>query len=313
METILLTAGACLTSDGIVMNKCALQPAECQASELFRSAAWLYENKNDFFVQCSKQEKLRELQSMGRCNSSADRYICTSHQASCRFSAVFEAFATDCNLVVDSFPSNEFVNAHYGFCEDLTARNDFCAWSFKECGDPDLWEWNIADPFFANQNPDCHCDKVKTGACVNESTNDRFCAVTKESCGGDDGFIYFGVLELEERFQVTCKLCDTIPPELFLEPTIQDQGYGEFEVEDSSDASEASSEISNEIKSVSGDDSSDTESLSNGAIVGITIGSVAFVGLAILGLIRVKEKRSSGVEEANPDDNMSVGTLQSVQ
>jgi len=357
MTTIFLKAGACFTSEGS-FDKCALQPIECQSSESFRSAAWLDSNNIEVAEQCSRQETLRQLQSMGRCNSSADRFICTSDKTACRFSSVFEAFATDCNLVVDFYASNEFTNSHYGYCEDRIGKNDFCAWNFKDCVDPDLWEWNIADPFFANQNPDCHCDKVKTGACVNESTEDRFCAVMDEACGDDDGYTFYRVLELENKYGVICKLCDTIPPELFLGATLEDEGYGEFLVEDSEktqteassenlegvdsentqteassenqegvDSEKTQTEASSEnlegvpreysikTKSTSGDDDdiSDNTNLSNGAIAGITIGSVAFVGLAILGLIHAKGKNRSEKDEVDPDDTRSVGTLQSIQ
>jgi len=314
-KTILLTAGACLTSSGL-FNKCALQPVECPSAQTFRSAAWLSTNNNDVASQCSVQETLWKLQSMGRCDSSADRFICTSDKSACRFSAVFKPLATDCNLVQDFYPSNEFTNAHYGFCEDREGKNDYCVWSFKECGDPSLWEWNIADPFFANQNPDCHCDKVKTGACVSESTSDSFCAVNNEACGGDGGYTYYPVLELESQFNTTCKLCDTIPAALFEETAIEDEGKDPLDIEDSkedpveaADQEEASSNVAS--KSSNSNDSG----LNNGSIVGIAIGgSLLFICLVTVGFVLINRKKAGGKEEINnPDDNKSVGTLQSIQ
>jgi len=207
---MLLAAGACFFLQSGSFDKCALQPVECTSGQIFRSSGWLTTNNSDVSNQCSTQDAIRKLNSLGRCNGNADRYICTSDKTACRFQSVFSPVADDCDLVHDYMTSNEFSNSHFGFCEGQLGGTDFCAWSFQDCGgNSSVYEWNTADPFFANQNPDCHCDDVKTGACVDKGNN-MFCAVAPEVCEGDEEFTYIQVLDLEFLLNTTCKLCDTL-------------------------------------------------------------------------------------------------------
>lgn len=220
-----LSPGACFDKANFI--KCALRPEECTSTKFYSPLQLQATNNQEVANGCSSQETIRRLRSLGRCDGQADRYICTSDKTACRFSAVFEPFADDCDLVQDFMESNEFSTSHYGFCRaQQPDREDFCAWRFKECGG-DIWEWQIADPFFANQNPDCHCDDVKTGACIKSETNDTFCAVTKEVCEGDEGYEYVSVLDLESDFNTTCKLCDTLPPlsTLLVAPSVSPTSY----------------------------------------------------------------------------------------
>jgi len=338
-------------------RKCALQPLECTSPEdEFRSARWLRLNNPDSAARCYNQTNIREIQSMGRCNSAADRFICTSDASGCRFAAVFEPLATDCNLVQDFYPSNEFSNAHYGFCvsdqgvEDFYAGKSpaedavFCAWRFKECdgvdGNGEYYSWRTADVFSAEDVPECHCDDVLTGACVNDNDNDDlYCAVSKDSCGGDLGFSYVPVLDLKVRLDVTCKLCSTIPPELYntekatvdeypekvpdkeKEPSGDDSGLDE---EDSPNESDPNNEVPsgddsgldeedspNEsdpnnatsvapLNAASSGDNDDDKNENIGILIGIIVGSVA--GVLIICAIVIKVFRKKRSQKAENED-----------
>ena len=210
---LLVSAGACYTKDGS-FDKCALQPSDCPSVEFFRSSYWLSQNsKVSVSTQCSNQQSIRNLNSLGRCNGQADRYICTSDKTACRFAAVFEPNTNDCNLVHDFYTDNEFSNAHYGFCEDKTGEQDhFCTWSFQGCGGSGSnYEWHGADTFFADSKPFCHCDDVRIGACVdNSNKSELFCAVSSDVCDTVSGFSFLSVLKLESQLSTVCNLCDTL-------------------------------------------------------------------------------------------------------
>lgn len=211
---LLLSAGACFTADE-VFDKCALHPSNCSSdAPVYHSSHWLTQNdKDEISRQCSDQQSIRDLKNVGLCNGQADRYICTSHKTACRFASVFEPNTDFCNLVHDFYTENEFLHSHYGFCRyrgEEEDKDDFCSWQFSECGgNQEIYQWNAADPFFANNNPDCYCDDVRIGACV-DSNNNLFCAVSSEVCETDPGFTYLKVLELESQLSTACNLCDTL-------------------------------------------------------------------------------------------------------
>jgi len=170
-----IKAGACFDLNNGNFQKCALQPLDCASfsaavvpsESIFHSTYWLSINNQDIFNQCSQQDDtFHKIKSVGRCEGISDRFICTSDKSACRFSSVFKPHVTDCDIVHDYLSTNTFSYTHYGFCVDWSENNEpnFCAWRFKECGagGPEGWQWRGADPFFANQNPECHCDDGRT-------------------------------------------------------------------------------------------------------------------------------------------------------
>lgn len=217
LTTTLLIAGACLNGTNLdsTFQKCALQPFECETSHSFRTSRWLVvNNRADILTLCAAQQSIRKLNSVGRCNNSADRYICTSDKSACRFSRSFSPFVLDCNLIDDYLPSNPFPTSHYGSCQSNTPSiPSFCAWKSSECIGS-VYSFRSADAFFANSLPDCRCDDVVVGAC--QSTNDPsqyYCAVSEDVCTSDtEEHQYLPALSVQERLRTTCKLCDTLPP-----------------------------------------------------------------------------------------------------
>jgi len=297
---MLLVAGACFFTQSASFDKCALQPNECTSGQVFRSPSWLATNDINLSNQCSKQDKIRKLRSLGRCNGNADRYICTSDKTACRFQAVFSPLTTDCDLVHDNLSSNEFTNAHFGFCNGRGGRSDFCAWSFRECGgNTSMYEWEIADPFFANQNPDCHCDDVKTGACIDKNENIMYCAVAPEVCIEDEGFTYLKVLDLKSQLNMTCNLCDTLSAE-YLAGDDKDSGEdGGSSVTQSDDGSASSGTL--DTKSTGGVEGKNDDT-SGSKTAGIIIGSIIGFSVVAAGVVysyRVRrEKTEIEIENA---------------
>ena len=236
LVTQLLTAGACFSYDkagGETFQACALQPLECARNEfqLFHSSQWLTLYEPLRATECALQENIKNIPAMGRCDAESERYICTSHQTACRFSATFQEDDPDCRVVYDYSETDSFFDKSYfprcevddsdtvGTAYDATPPNleDFCVWQFTECPN-DQYDFDIADDFFANGKPNCQCDQVKVGACISTINNDNneegssyFCAVSKEVCDTEDDYSYLKALQVELQLNVTCKLCDTLP------------------------------------------------------------------------------------------------------
>jgi len=206
-----VAAGACY--DGNSFEKCALQPQECPSSSIYRTSRWLLENKAPQLTECSSQESIGMIQAMGRCNSSSERFICTSHLSSCRISSSFQPLDPDCTVVNDfRRTGNVFTKSYFGYCYDSSTEDKICAWQWSECAKN--YEFRSADPFFAGQNPSCQCDDVKTGACVSTDISERsyFCAATEEVCSSEADLTYMKAFEVEAELGITCRLCDTLPP-----------------------------------------------------------------------------------------------------
>ncbi len=285
---LLLAAGACFSQGGI-FDKCALQPSDCDTA-VFRSPHWLSLNDVTVSNQCSEQQTIRSLNSLGRCNGKADRYICTSHQTACRFAAVFEPNTDDCNLVHDFFQDNEFTNAHFGFCYNRQQEEkSFCTWSFQECGGSGSgFQWEGADTFFADSKPFCYCDDLRTGACVDSADVNVFCAVSSDVCNSDPGFTYRKVLDLESELSTQCNLCSTLTEDDLKLPARIPSTPGN-EVEERGENS--------------------------GQVLGITVVVISgVVGIALVAVYVIKKRaaRSSTTEEekvGGPGDGKSINSV----
>jgi len=282
---LLLAAGACFTQEGI-FDKCALQPRDCSADfAVFRSPHWLNVNDVPVSNMCSDEQTIRTLNSLGRCNGRADRYICTSDKTACRFAAVFEPNTGDCNLLHDFYEDNEFTNAHFGLCDNREEeQKSFCTWSFQECGGSGSgFQWEGADTFFANSKPPCHCDDLKIGACVDSNNDNQYCAVSGEVCDTDTGFTYLKVLDLDSQLSIECNLCSPL--------------------------SDDDLKIPNEVPRTQDNESNTTKKNGNnntGQTVGITIGVVlAVTGIIGAGLLLVRSRRAN--KSATSEDTESVG------
>lgn len=279
---LLLAAGACFSQDEI-FDKCALQPSDCIAeSAVFRSSHWLELNNISISNECADEQTIRTLNSLGRCNGQADRYICTSHQTACRFAAVFEPNTDDCNLLHDFYENNEFSNTHYGFCHEEDSDNmdnAFCTWSFQECGGSGSgYLWHGADTFFANSKPPCHCDDVRIGACVDDSNASPYCAVSGDVCDTDSGFTYLKVLDLESQLSIQCNVCSPLSDE--------------------------------DLKLPNSASSEPKKGNNTGQTVGIVVGiALTIVGIITLGLVvRSRNNSSSGKEEIKKDGEESAAS-----
>ena len=284
---LLLAAGACFLQGG-TFDKCALQPINCSTGSTFRSSHWLALNDATVSGQCSDQETIRTLKSLGRCNGQADRYICTSHQTACRFAAVFEPNTDDCNLVHDFYDANEFTNAHFGYCWDrFQEHKNFCTWSFQECGGSSTdFEWKGADTFGADSKPPCLCDDVRLGACVDGNNANEYCAVSGEVCDTDSGFTYLKVLDLESKLSTECRLCSSLSED---DLKLPDNGQSTLD---------------------------DTKKKSTGQIVGITIGIVlGTMGIILVGMVigmRMKSASKEAEEAENAEGPRDAKSLNSV-
>jgi len=209
----LLIAGACYdANEGHMLvdrfRGCALNPVDCSGGDIYHHSDWLLLNDASRHDECSKQESIQLLKgSIGRCDSSSERYICTSHKSNCRSGLLFETKDEDCLVAYDT--RTELVNfdlTHYGGCDYTSDAGTvgFCVWQATEC--PTKYTNVNADPFWAGQLPECTCERVLTGACVSQNNpSDFFCAVTPEVC--DSSQDYMTGSELAESKEVTCRLC----------------------------------------------------------------------------------------------------------
>jgi len=207
----LLSAGACY--EGNTFLKCAFNPLECTSENgVYRSSRWLDSSDSTQAMKCASQASMYGIQAMGRCTSNTDKYICTSDFSACQLSVAWIPFDESCTLV-DDLQNRVWDYSYFGECLDRSSNDvDFCAWKSSDCPDEEYrFQW--ANPFFAGQLPDCRCDKVKTGACVSDLNPDAFfCAATEEVCFDEVGMSYLKPLEVESELDVTCMLCDKLPP-----------------------------------------------------------------------------------------------------
>lgn len=218
LATRLLAAGGCYSDN--TFQRCALQPLECPSPQVYRSSNWLLLNDNENAVICANQGSILKIPALGRCDSEAERFICTSHGSACRLDIAFSQMDSDCTVLADFRPfDTPFVRSYYGECvptdEGTSAGAEaYCAWQFSECNNADgLYMFQPADKFLAAEMPSCQCDGVKTGACVDSGNSENFyCAVTPEVCSSESGFSYLKSYEVESTLNTTCKLCDSISP-----------------------------------------------------------------------------------------------------
>jgi len=204
----LLVAGACYSS-GSSFEKCALQPQECSDSSIYRTSKWLLENDDAKWTTCSSQDMIHDIKALGRCDSSGERFICTSHMTGCRVGLTFKEYDSDCTVVDDFRIDNPyFTKSYFPYC-----RNDGvyrAVWQNDECSVDE--DFRTTDPFYAGNYPEYQCDDLTIGACVsNTNLDDYFCAVTENVCSQEAGFTYKKSFEVETDLGVTCKLCDKLP------------------------------------------------------------------------------------------------------
>ena len=148
-----------------------------------------------------------------------ERFICTPHKSGCINDIAFREMDPDCTVFEDFRPvDTKFVRSYYGAClptdeGKALGYESYGAWQFNECPKGGTYQFATADRFYAKQMPTVQCDQVKTGACVNDSSQ-FFCAVSQEVCEIEAGWTYLKSYELEQMSinPATCKLCDTVPP-----------------------------------------------------------------------------------------------------
>lgn len=232
LPTKSLLAGACLAADTKVGTKCAYQPLDCSASEIFVSPLWLEQNNPQWATRCGSQLAVRIIQGLGRCQNESEDYLCTSDSSACVRPLAFERPVNDCNLLQDSFGGTNYDIPHFGRCAHTrNPARDFCAWSKEDCKYDDAtaneeFVFQVADPSRSAGRGgwgNCECKDVHVGACVNEGANAIdsvwYCAVSENACSstrGEEDFRYYPVLEFQAYSKKSCRLCDgmniDIPP-----------------------------------------------------------------------------------------------------
>lgn len=224
LPTVVMTAGACLSIPNDEFLNCALQPSDCDlptaGSTRFVSPLWLARNKPIQADLCSRQSTIRSIFTLGRCSSADENFLCTSHASACRRMLNF-AHVADCDLEHDYSNLNDFALPFFGYCAHRNnPARDWCAWQRSECvayDDNALFSFARPDPVNARSGTTtaCRCRDVHVGACVATTTDIGarkpvyYCAVTEASCETEPNFVYLPVLQFQDQFQISCRLCDS--------------------------------------------------------------------------------------------------------
>ena len=238
-ETRFVEAGACIVPSTNTFGRCALIPEHCDGlGEEFYDPHVLSSSSNlpSKASVCSEQEGLHQVR-VGRCDAGADQNVCTTDKTACRNSLSFRPNDESCLLVEDldvTGDRDSFATTHFGHCSDVEGtplnsyaegRENYCVWGFSECK-PATTDSNArplsfggAVPLWSSHYPTCHCDDVRTGACISDlDPSDMYCAVAASACG--QGYTYQNVrtLELASGSNTICYLCreladiPTLPP-----------------------------------------------------------------------------------------------------
>lgn len=133
------------------------------------------------YADCPSQTALLAM-TLGQCGS-----VCSPNAASCNASEDFVGPGTsksDCTIKTSTFGS-------CGAGE--------CRWSPEHCSTDNV-SWTFPDP-------QCTCDQVRVGACVNTIHNDFIiCAVDEKACNPDISY-YVPVDRVATELGISCSLC----------------------------------------------------------------------------------------------------------
>lgn len=213
MPSLHVKPGACLSGDGS-LTTCALDVASCGEEDKFLSAGELFAMHLDSPERSCIMPSPTATGLVGRCKNDGDRYTCTSTKDSCQYPATFLQNAGTCTLHKDVLSDSP---TEFGFCENKDPEKmSFCGWSEVDCPLADgTYKWNVVESHLTRVSSQCLCEHVATGAC--ESKNNGFyCAVSESVCEAD-GSKWVSALEVLQRSDVDCRLCESL---VTPEPTV---------------------------------------------------------------------------------------------
>lgn len=259
----------------------------------------LASNQPTTAAYCAKQQSIRSIYGLGRCQDDLDQFLCTSHKSACRRTLSFEGPARDCTLSLDLNDANNFPKPLFGCCAYYNnPGRDFCAWQAEEClldDNSNLYSFTKADPALLHAHAtSCKCNDVHVGACVSTqqgiSVADNavtYCAVTKEVCVNEPGFEYMSALKYQQKFKRSCRLCDSsdvvvteAPPTTASAPSV---------------APPTSKPLQKLPTVVAAPSRSNTSQGQTGLVVGGTLGGLVLVGIVVTLLISALQGRPQRV------------------
>mmetsp|Transcript_19777 Transcript_19777/g.40847 ORF Transcript_19777/g.40847 Transcript_19777/m.40847 type:complete len:602 (-) Transcript_19777:732-2537(-) len=196
--------GACLSNTDIV--SCALESTDCPSATTTFASSEILRQKS---LSCS----IDDTKNWGECKSSGDAIECTNKADSCLFDFRFESVGSACGIHENfetGFPT------FFSYCAPRTDNDDKdwrdirCVWDDTEC-DMNTERWEEArlpnDAWFDG----CLCEDVLLGACKEPSTGIYHCAVSAKGC--DDPASYVPQHSLKARgIDLECPLCPPRPP-----------------------------------------------------------------------------------------------------
>lgn len=197
-EVKIVAAGACAI--GATFKRCALIPSNCGTGEKYLSAASILNqniNTPEAADVCTTPDGVKNI-NVGRCDAKSNFHMCVPNPSACNLPQYFKANDPDCTVAEEKTPNPKVVSgaSHYGFCSlndqaygifNLEAQDSYCVWSNQDCSssssDNAEMHYYDASPGISATQPPCHCDDVRTGACIHkEDPSQRHCAVAEEAC-----------------------------------------------------------------------------------------------------------------------------------
>lgn len=215
LTTRYVQAGACYSNwmETSVALSCALDSKQCDA--MYGAGHTTFKRSSE---KCLTDYGLGFETTIGRCQSSSDRYVCTGNEAACVLPGLFEKSDDLCTVLADRWSDRQLERSVFGACaQQSEPYTSHCFWSRDDCPtDSGDYRWYGANPIF-NTNG-CFCEDTLVGACTFDNGDDWYCAVSADACTGTTPATYLNVQALRDTHQAECRLCR--PPQKLPQPYI---------------------------------------------------------------------------------------------
>ena len=262
MTSLLFTryveAGACvLATDQEVLVSCELEAVNCPSGSTFLSSRQLHQQgvsrrnrKNrrqlqhpvdvntaghEHLLSCLTASETNDV-TLGRCTSTLDLDICTSHATGCQVANQFVPQDPTCTVTNDLRYTTMPSPSIYPSCipDALRSSEYVCVWDLNQCSslDPNggSTDNDFGFPASGLGAGRCNCHHVQTGACFHAETQSYHCAVSEQACDNQTTFVQWNQLTLSQFGPgLDCRLCreqqeqvPNAPPSSW--PPIQDEG-----------------------------------------------------------------------------------------